>query len=114
MKDTQAKRRKLHRILAEAHRQRLAGVPQPDPAWRRHLMSRLARSSEPAPRIDQWAVMQRLVWRFVPAAGALTLLLAVWLSQFNPDPAGEWSRIMSADAAVSGLYTYYQSESQNE
>lgn len=114
MIDFRDRRQQLRRLLSEAHRQRPDDVLRPTPAWRRRLMSRLAQAAEAPLRVDPWAAMERLVWRLVPAACALTLLLAVWVSRVGPDPAGEWSRIMSADAAVSGLYTYYQSESRDE
>jgi hypothetical protein len=114
MNDIRHRRRRLRRILGEAYRQGQQDGPHPDSAWRHQVMARLARSSQPVFRIDRWGLMERLVWRFVPAAGALTLLLAVWFSQVAPDPAGEWSRLLSVDVAVPGFYAYYQSEPQNE
>jgi hypothetical protein len=114
MNDIRQRRQNLRRLLIETHRQRQTGSALPTPPWRHRLMTRVAQVGDTSSRVDPWALMERLVWRFVPAACALTLLLAVWISQAGPDPAGEWSRIVSGETAVPGLYTYYQSESQNE
>ena len=114
MNDIHEGRRRLRRILGEAYHRRQNHAPQPGLAWRHRVMANLAQPTGLVLRMERWVLMERMVWRFVPAAGALTLLLAVWFSQVTPDPAGEWSRLMSVDAAVPGFYSYYQSEHQNE
>ena len=114
MKDTKTKRRRLRLILARAHRQKQEGPPQPGDDWRRGVMSRLAAHPAPVPFFDPSAVVERLVWRFVPAAAAAALILAIMVGRGVTDPAADMARIMSVDTAVSGLYTFYQSESPNE
>ena len=110
MNDIKDKRRKLQVILAEAHRRKQDGPPRPSEAWRKGLMNNLPGKGAPAVWADPWRVMEKLVWRFVPAAVALTLLLAFMVARVGPDPAAEVARLMSADYARVGLYTFYQSE----
>ncbi len=108
MKNVKARGRNLRLVLAEAHRRGQNSPPHPSPNWRKGVMSRLPNLEVLEPPIDQWAVMERLLWRFIPAAGALTLFLAILVSQFGPDRTEELARIMSADSAGSGLYAFYQ------
>lgn len=114
MKDKKVKQERLRLVLAETHREKQKEAPKPTMAWRTGVMRSISRLEDSAPRIDQWAVMERLVWRFVPAAGAMALFLAVMVSQVGPDPAAEVASLMSTDTADSVLYTFYQSESANE
>ena len=69
MNDIKKRGSRLRLILSEAHRRKQAGPPQPSLNWRKSLMNRLPVPEALPPRIDQWAFMERLVWRFVPAAG---------------------------------------------
>ncbi len=115
MKDIREKRRRLQVILAAAHRRREAAASGlPGPAWRAGLMQALARLDADAARAARRAFLGRLVWRMVPAAGGLALLLAALVVRLDPDPAGDLARLMSADPPESGLYALYQSEALHE
>ena len=114
MKEVKDKKERLRLILTEAHRRKQAQGPKPSPAWRQGVMKQLTGLSGRAVRIDPWAAMEKMVWKFVPAAGALALILAILVSQVGADPASETVRILTADSSQSGLYSFYQSEPRNE
>jgi len=113
MNTIRIKRRRLHRLLRAVHRQKQAETMNPEPGWRQGVMIRLGAANGRA-AVDPWAVMARLVWRFVPAAGALALFLIVLISRAGTDTAGEVARILSGDSADAGLYAFYQNEAVHE
>ena len=114
MTDFKEQSRKLHLVLAEAHRQKQKGRPRPSRNWRNGLMNSLPALGVLEQRIGQWAFLERLVWRLVPAAGALTLFLAILVGHVGPDRTTELARLISADSTSSDLYTFYQREHPNE
>lgn len=114
MTNLKDKRERLRLILSQAHRQKQAVAPRPDRAWRNNLMNSLPGIRRETERAEQWAFLEKLVWRMVPAAGAVALGLALLVGHASYDPAGDLQRIMSADSMSSGLYTFYQSESSHE
>lgn len=115
MNHKKAKSQRLRLILAQAHRRDQAESPQPGPAWREGLMRRINTPRTAERPIGQWDVMGRLVWRLVPAAGAVALVLAILVSVAPPpEPTGQLAGLMTADSADSGLYSYYHSEPDHE
>ena len=114
MNPIEARRKKLHLLLSAAYRQRQEDPFLPDPDRRSKVMSAISKAESPGFKFDPWAFLDRLVWRLVPAAGAVALLLALLVIRAAPDPAAELSQILSTDSTVTGLYTFYQGESSNE
>ena len=104
------KRRRLRAVLSTAYEQREKQAPAPDKAWRDRVMNNLPGTAQRAVREDAWSVMERLVWRLVPAAGVVALLLAVLVLQSAPEPTGDLASLYVNDVGDSSLYTFLQSE----
>ncbi len=110
MNHINSRRKRLRLILSRAHQVRQAGPPLPGPDWRRRVMNSLPGLETKLARMEQWAFMERLVWRLVPAAGALALFMVILVSQVGPDPNMELASLISSDYADSSLYSFYQGE----
>ena len=110
MNDMGKRSERLRRLLGRAHQARQARTPLPGPEWRKRLMNSLPSLETRTARVDQWAFMERLVWRFVPAAGALALFMVILVGQVGPDPNLELASLLSSDSVDSVLYSFYQSE----
>ena len=114
MKPNKAKAQKLRLILAQAHKNRRSEPPEPGPAWRAELMSRIRELEPAAARVEQWANLERMVWRLVPAAGVVALIMAILLSVSPAAPNRQLASLLNPETVESSLYAYYQSESRDE
>ena len=103
-------KKRLRVLMTAAYNQRKAQAPEPGEAWRDRVMNNLPGMAPQIAAEDRWAVMERLVWRLVPAAGVVALLLAVLVFQAAPEPTGDLASLMTSEVTDTGLYTYFQSE----
>ena len=60
-----------------------------------------------APEIDFWMLFEKMIWKFIPAAVALVLLLGVVFTQINFSPDNIIADIYAEESIDSGLYAYY-------
>ena len=80
---------------------------KPSKFWIAGVMSEIRRSGPLNAESDFWTVFEKMIWKFIPAAVALVLLLGVVFTQINFSPDNIIADIYAEESIDSGLYAYY-------
>jgi hypothetical protein len=103
--------RKLAQRLAQVFRhafyERRRIEIKPSDFWTVEIMSEIRRIGRLNAESNFWSVFERLIWKFIPAAIALVLLLGVALTQIDPVPDNVVADIYSEAQLDSALYAFY-------
>jgi len=70
-------------------------------------MSQVRRIGPLKEPVDFWTAVEGMLWKFIPAALAFLLLLAVVFTQFDPAPDNVVADIYNGGNLESGLYAFY-------
>lgn len=88
----------LHKVLKQAYRQKAAeGAPAVDA---QALMRRIRHLAASEPAASPAALLDRLFWRLVPAAGALIAILAMVAVNLDFFPDAAWSMLSYENEAA--------------
>lgn len=87
----------LHRVLQQAYRQKTA---EGDPADAQALMRRIHHLAAAEPASSPVALLDRLFWQLVPAAGALIAILAMVAVNLDFLPDAAWSMLSYENEAA--------------
>ena len=79
----------------------------PGEFWTIGVMSEIRRIGPLKGQNDFWALFERMIWKFIPAAVAIVLLLGVAITQIGPAPDNIVADIYSEANLDSGLYAFY-------
>jgi hypothetical protein len=80
---------------------------KPTEFWTVEVMSEIRRIGRLTAESDFWSVFERMIWRFIPAAVALVVLLGVAFTQIDPVPDNIVADIYSEAQLDSALYAFY-------
>ena len=80
---------------------------KPTKFWIAGVMSEIRRSGPLNAESDFWTVFEKMIWKFIPAAVALVLLLGVVFTQINFSPDNIIADIYAEESIDSGLYAFY-------
>ena len=79
----------------------------PPELWTIGVMSEIRRIGPLNGQNDFWTLFEKMIWRFIPAAVAIVLLLGVAISQIDPAPDNIVADIYREANLDSGLYAFY-------
>jgi hypothetical protein len=88
------------------YKRRRIGI-EPSELWTVGVMSDIRRIGRLNAAVDFWALFERMIWKFIPAAVAFVLLLVVVFTQIDPPPDNIVADIYTEANFESGLYAYY-------
>ncbi|UCE54221.1 MAG: hypothetical protein JSV31_01905 [Desulfobacterales bacterium] len=80
---------------------------KPSEFWIVGVMSEIRRIGRLNAEIDFWTLFEKMIWKFIPAAVALVLLLSVAFTQIDPAPENIIANIYGEENLDSGLYAFY-------
>ncbi len=91
------KQRRLRRVLAAAYQRRETAVVSD--WWERSTMARIRNLASPGRAPGYLDRLEPLVWRLVPVAGMLTLLLLLAVTRMDIGLAPETAQLLTEDPA---------------
>ena len=80
---------------------------KPTTFWTVEVMSEIRRIGRLNAESDFWSVFERLIWKFIPAAVALVLIMGVAFTQIDSAPDNVVADIYSEAQLDSALYAFY-------
>jgi hypothetical protein len=98
---------RLGQALRQAFYERRRTEIKPSEFWIVGVMSEIRRSGRFNAGNDFWTVFERMIWKFIPAAVVLVLLLGVAFTQINSAPDNIVADIYSEANLDSELYAFY-------
>ena len=98
---------RLGQIFRHAFYQRRRIEIKPTDLWTVEVMSEVRRIGRLTAESDFWSIFERMIWRFIPAAVALVLLLGVAFTQIDPVPDNVVADIYSEAQLDAALYAFY-------
>jgi len=98
---------RLKQVFRQAFYERGQVEFKPSELWLVGVMSEIRRIGGLNVEIDFWTVFENMIWKFIPAAVALVLLLGVAFTQIDPAPENIIADIYSEENLDSGLYAFY-------
>jgi hypothetical protein len=98
---------RLGHALRQAFYERRQIEIKPSKFWLVEVMSEIRRSGPLNAESDFWTVFEKMIWKFIPAAVALVLLLGVAFSKIEPAPDNIVAEIYSEENLDSGLYAFF-------
>lgn len=99
---------RLGQALRQAFYERRRIEFKPSEFWIAGVMSEIRRIGRLNAESDFWTVFEKMIWRFIPAAVALLLLLGVAFTQIDPAPYNNVADIYYNEENLdSGLYALY-------
>lgn len=97
---------KLGHALRKAFKERSRVEFKPSEFWRVGVMSEIRRIGPLNAEIDYWTLFEKMIWKFIPAAVALVLLLGVAFTQIDAFPDNLIADIYAEESVDTGLYTF--------
>ena len=97
---------KLGQVLRQAFREKGRVQFEPSEFWRVGVMSEIRRIGPLNAEIEYWRLFETMIWKFIPAAVALVLILGVAFTQFDASPDNLIADIYAEESIDSGLYTF--------
>ena len=98
---------RLGKALQQTYYERRHIEIEPSEFWMVGVMSEIRRIGRLNTEIDFWTLFEKMIWKFIPAAVALVLLLGVAFTQIDPAPENTIADIYSEENLDSGLYAFY-------
>ena len=98
---------RLRHVFRQAFYERGRIEFKPSKFWIVGVMSEIRRIGRLNAEIDFWTLFEKMIWKFIPAAIALVLLLGVVFTQIDPAPENIIADIYSEENLDSGLYAFY-------
>ena len=98
---------RLGQVLRQAFYERRRIECKPSEFWLVGVMSEIRRIGRLNTEIDFWTLFEKMIWKFIPAAVALLLLLGVAFTQIHPARENVIADIYSEENLDSGLDVYY-------
>ena len=98
---------KLGQVLRRAFKEGSRVEFKPSEFWRVGVMSEIRRIGRLNGEIEYWALFEKMIWKFIPAAVALVLLLGVVFTQIDASPENLMADIYAEESVDSGLYAFY-------
>jgi hypothetical protein len=98
---------RLGKALQKTYYERRHIEIEPSEFWIVGVMSQIRRIGRLNTEIDFWTLFEKMIWKFIPAAVALVLLLGVAFTQIHPARENVVADIYSEENLDSGLYAYY-------
>jgi len=98
---------RLGKALQQTYYERRNIEIEPSGFWMVGVMSQIRRIGRLNTEIDFWTLFEKMIWKFIPAAVALLLLLGVAFTQIKPAPENIIADIYSEENLDSGLYAFY-------
>ena len=101
---------RLGQVLRQAFFERRRIEFKPSEFWLVEVMSEIRRIGRLNAEIEYWALFEKLIWKFIPAAVALVLLLGVAFTQIDSSPDNIIADIYAEESIDSGLYAFYDQQ----
>jgi len=98
---------RLAKALKQSFYERRRVDIDPGEYWTIKVMSEIRRTGPLNGQNDFWTVFERMIWKFIPAAVAIALLMGVAITQIGPAPDNLVADIYSEANFDSGLYAFY-------
>jgi hypothetical protein len=101
---------RLGHVLRQAFSEQRRVEFKPTEFWRVGVMSEIRRIGRLNAEIEYWALFEKLIWKFIPAAVALVLILGVAFTQIDSSPENIIADIYAEESIDSGLYAFYDQQ----
>ena len=98
---------RLGQALRQAFYEKRRSEIKPSEFWIVGIMSEIRRVGRLNAESDFWTAFERMIWKFIPAAVALVLLLGVAFTQIDPVPDNIVADIYNEANLDSALYAFY-------
>ena len=98
---------RLGKALQQTYYERRHIEIEPSGFWMVGVMSQIRRIGRLNTEIDFWTLFEKMIWKFIPAAVALVLLLGVAFTKIEPAPDNIVADIYSEENLDSGLYAFF-------
>ena len=101
---------RLRHVLQQAFAEQKQVEFKPSEFWHVGVMSEIRRIGRLNAEIEYWTLFEKLIWKFIPAAVALVLLLGVAFTQIDSPPENIIADIYAEESIDSGLYAFYDQQ----
>jgi hypothetical protein len=98
---------RLRQVFRQAFYERTRIEFKPSEFWLVGVMSEIRRIGRLNAELDFWMLFEKMLWKFIPAAVALVLILGVVFTEIHPARENIIADIYSEENLDSGLYAYY-------
>jgi hypothetical protein len=98
---------RLRHVFRQAFYERGRIEFKPSKFWIVGVMSEIRRIGRLNAEIDFWTLFEKMIWKFIPAAAALVLIIGVVFTQIERAPQNIIADIYSEENLDSGLYAFY-------